>query len=227
MDWFKGLVNSGSFTTPGPSIDSPDIDKRSVQYLSAIAQKLRKTLSGHTPSSSGSSLLSPLSSGAGTSGPTNLGTSPLVGNTTTGDQTRQKREKKETMVKCLRELVEILIWADNNNDSDVFELHLLLLKILNVAAEDDIVLELLRFYNVFFESVQAGSILYFFLSNNHINDVIGFKYNTKNEEILSYYMTLLKNLSLKMNPKTANLFYNEVSANRARYCAIRRGFIRE
>ncbi|KAJ3050218.1 Protein CL16A [Rhizophlyctis rosea] len=217
MEWLKGIVTSTPFAAGSPTLDDAVIEKHSVQYLSLIAQKLRKTLATATPANSGTNLLTPANAvgGAAAGTSTNLDAVGSGVGTLTVEQTRQRKERRDTIVRCLRELVEILIWADNNDSSDCFDffleqkLHLLLLKILHVSVEDDIVLELLRFYNVFFESVQAGSILYFFLSNNHINDVIAFKYNTKNDEILSYYMTLLKNLSLKMNAKTANLFYNE------------------
>lgn len=48
------------------------------------------------------------------------------------------------------------------------------------------------------------------LSNNHVNEVITHKFDFSDEEVLAYYISFLKTLSLKLNVHTIHFFYNEV-----------------
>ena len=50
----------------------------------------------------------------------------------------------------------------------------------------------------------------YLLSNNHINDLIVHKFDFSDEEVLAYYISFLKSLSLKLNDKTLQFFYNEI-----------------
>ncbi len=54
-------------------------------------------------------------------------------------------------------------------------------------------------------------ILDFLLSNNHINNIIVHKFDFNDEEIMAYYISFLKTLSLKLNGQTIHFFFNEVS----------------
>ncbi|EGF78131.1 hypothetical protein BATDEDRAFT_35767 [Batrachochytrium dendrobatidis JAM81] len=84
----------------------------------------------------------------------------------------------------MRDLAEVLVWSDNRNLDDCFALfieknvHQVLLNILKHAADfDGIILAVLRFFNVFLESVKSGNIMYFMLSNYYINDIISVPLN--------------------------------------------------
>ncbi|RKO86820.1 hypothetical protein BDK51DRAFT_27049, partial [Blyttiomyces helicus] len=128
---------------------------------------------------------------------------------------------REDLTNCLRELANLLVWADGDpGDAEILDsfieakIHIYLVKFLYLTEDDATILELLRFYNVFFESLRPGNFLWFFLSNSYMNDVISVKYNVENEEIASFVCTLLKNLSTKINPETASLFYNDVGRRR-------------
>lgn len=51
----------------------------------------------------------------------------------------------------------------------------------------------------------------YMLSNNHINNmIIAQSFDFKNQELLSYYMSFLKTLSLKLDTKYIHFFFNEV-----------------
>lgn len=52
----------------------------------------------------------------------------------------------------------------------------------------------------------------YLLSNNHVNEVICHKFDFSDEEVLAYYISFLKTLSLKLNKHTIHFFYNEVSS---------------
>ena len=50
----------------------------------------------------------------------------------------------------------------------------------------------------------------YLLSNNHINELITHKFDFSDDELLAYYISLLKTLSLKLNKSTLQFFFNEV-----------------
>jgi len=50
----------------------------------------------------------------------------------------------------------------------------------------------------------------YLLSNNHVNSIIVHKFDFSDEEVMAYYISFLKTLSLKLNAHTIHFFYNEV-----------------
>ena len=50
----------------------------------------------------------------------------------------------------------------------------------------------------------------YLLSNNHVNSIIVHKFDFSDEEVMAYYISFLKTLSLKLNAHTVHFFYNEV-----------------
>lgn len=52
----------------------------------------------------------------------------------------------------------------------------------------------------------------YLLSNNYVNSIIVHKFDFSDEEIMAYYISFLKTLSLKLNNHTVHFFYNEVSS---------------
>lgn len=53
----------------------------------------------------------------------------------------------------------------------------------------------------------------YLLSNNHVNSIIVHKFDFSDEEVMAYYISFLKTLSLKLNVHTVNFFYNVVSSS--------------
>lgn len=53
-------------------------------------------------------------------------------------------------------------------------------------------------------------VLDYLLSNNHVNSIIVHKFDFSDEEVMAYYISFLKTLSLKLNAHTIHFFYNEV-----------------
>ncbi|XP_063234490.1 protein CLEC16A homolog isoform X2 [Bacillus rossius redtenbacheri] len=51
--------------------------------------------------------------------------------------------------------------------------------------------------------------LNYLLSNNHVNSIIVHKFDFSDEEVMAYYISFLKTLSLKLNAHTIHFFYNE------------------
>ncbi|XKL62954.1 hypothetical protein PGB90_005318 [Kerria lacca] len=118
------------------------------------------------------------------------------------------------LVETLRSIAEILIWGDQN-DSSVFDFFLeknmlsFFLKILKQKCGSYVCVQLLQTLNILFENIRNETSLYYLLSNNHVNSIIVHKFDFSDEEVMAYYISFLKTLSLKLNCHTIHFFYNE------------------
>ncbi|XP_072931785.1 protein CLEC16A homolog [Epargyreus clarus] len=134
----------------------------------------------------------------------------LCKNTTVSESNRG------TLVESLRCIAEILIWGDQN-DSSVFDFFLeknmlsYFLKIMRqkCGGSSYVCVQLLQTLNILFENIRNETSLYYLLSNNHVNSIIVHKFDISDEEVMAYYISFLKTLSLKLNNHTIHFFYNE------------------
>ncbi|XP_041085713.1 protein CLEC16A-like isoform X9 [Polyodon spathula] len=140
----------------------------------------------------------------------------LTKNTTVTDHNRN------LLIETIRSITEILIWGDQN-DSSVFDFFLeknmfaFFLNILRQKSGRYVCVQLLQTLNILFENISHETSLYYLLSNNHVNSIIVHKFDFSDEEIMAYYISFLKTLSLKMNNHTVHFFYNEHSNDFALY----------
>ncbi|KAL1130694.1 hypothetical protein AAG570_011935 [Ranatra chinensis] len=118
------------------------------------------------------------------------------------------------LVETLRSIAEILIWGDQN-DSSVFDFFLeknmlsFFLNILKQKCGSYVCVQLLQTLNILFENIRSETSLYYLLSNNHVNLIIVHKFDFSDEEVMAYYISFLKTLSLKLNGHTIHFFYND------------------
>ncbi|XP_064087079.1 protein CLEC16A homolog isoform X3 [Macrobrachium nipponense] len=121
---------------------------------------------------------------------------------------------RELLVETLRSIAEILIWGDQN-DSSVFDFFLeknmlsYFLRIMRQKCGSYVCVQLLQTLNILFENIRNETSLYYLLSNNHVNSIIVHKFDFSDEEVMAYYISFLKTLSLKLNIHTIHFFYNE------------------
>ncbi|KAK5885247.1 hypothetical protein CesoFtcFv8_018976 [Champsocephalus esox] len=140
----------------------------------------------------------------------------LTKNTTVTDHNRN------LLVETIRSITEILIWGDQN-DSSVFDFFLeknmfaFFLNILRQKSGRYVCVQLLQTLNILFENISHETSLYYLLSNNHVNSIIVHKFDFSDEEIMAYYISFLKTLSLKLNTHTVHFFYNEHTNDFALY----------
>ncbi|KAJ6244002.1 hypothetical protein M0813_21260 [Anaeramoeba flamelloides] len=117
------------------------------------------------------------------------------------------------LVETLREISELMIWGDQHNERffDWFlEKNIIgwFLKFLAQNSPTSIKIQLLQTLSIMIENIKSEKSIYFLLSNNHINSIITHQFDFSNDEVLAYYISFLKALSLKVNNKTIKLFYN-------------------
>ncbi|CAF0812734.1 unnamed protein product [Brachionus calyciflorus] len=121
---------------------------------------------------------------------------------------------KDLLIETLRSISEILIWGDQN-DSGVFDFFLekqmitFFLHYMKQKYGRYICVQLLQTLNILFENIRHETSLYFLLSNNHINNIILNKFDFSDEEVMAYYISFLKTLSLKLNNHSIHFFFNE------------------
>lgn len=72
-----------------------------------------------------------------------------------------------------------------------------------------ICVQLLQTLNILFENIRNETSLYFLLSNNHINNIIFHRFDFSDEEVMAYFISFLKTLSLKLNRHSIHFFFNE------------------
>ncbi|KAK3607429.1 hypothetical protein CHS0354_035123 [Potamilus streckersoni] len=129
---------------------------------------------------------------------------------------------RSLLVETLRSISEILIWGDQN-DSSVFDFFLeknmlsFFLRYLRQKSGRYICVQLLQTLNILFENISNETSLYYLLSNNHVNSIIVHKFDFSDEEVMAYYISFLKTLSLKLNRHTIHFFYNEHTNDFALY----------
>ncbi|RUS88412.1 hypothetical protein EGW08_003808 [Elysia chlorotica] len=131
-------------------------------------------------------------------------------------------QNRSLLVETLRSISEILIWGDQN-DSSVFDFFLeknmlsFFLRYLQQKFGRYICVQLLQTLNILFENIRNETSLYYLLSNNHVNSIIVHKFDFSDEEVMAYYISFLKTLSLKLNKHTIHFFYNEHTNDFALY----------
>ena len=62
--------------------------------------------------------------------------------------------------------------------------------------------QIIQTMSILVQNITNDTYFYYLLSNNHINEIICHPFNLANEDILSYYVSFLKMLSLKLNEAT-------------------------
>jgi len=121
---------------------------------------------------------------------------------------------RSLLVETLRSVTEILIWGDQN-DSSVFDFFLeknmlsFFLRIMKQKCGSFVCVQLLQTLNILFENIRNETSLYYLLSNNHVNCIIVHKFDFSDEEVMAYYISFLKTMSLKLNVHTIHFFFNE------------------
>uniref|UniRef100_A0A1I8HEU6 FPL domain-containing protein n=1 Tax=Macrostomum lignano TaxID=282301 RepID=A0A1I8HEU6_9PLAT len=123
-------------------------------------------------------------------------------------------QNSSLLVEALRSMSEILIWGDQNDDT-VFDFFLeksllsFFLSYMKQKSGGYICVQLLQTLNILFENISKEASIYYLLSNNHVNSIISHRFDFSDEEVMAYYISFLKTLSLKLNRHTIHFFYNE------------------
>ena len=149
---------------------------------------------------------------------------------------------RDALVETFREIAELMIWGDQNEPSffDAFvEMRTLthFSRFINQQARhraahrqgqparggSHLTLQLLQTLSIMVQNIQLETSLFYLFSNNHVNELIECDFDFDDEEVMAYYISLLKTISLKLNPATVQFFFDYgVWASRAETRSARR-----
>eukprot|EP00434_Breviolum_minutum_P021630 symbB.v1.2.019091.t1/scaffold1550.1/size112250/1 len=127
-------------------------------------------------------------------------------------------EQTESAVEVIRQMTEALLWGEQNDDNDNFfdffcEKSILsdFVRILGRNVPKTVKVQLLQSLSMLIQNIRRPTSLYYLFSNNYVNQLIATQFDWSDEEILSYYISFLKSLALRLNQETIKFFFNERS----------------
>jgi protein CLEC16A len=123
---------------------------------------------------------------------------------------------KALVVETIRSIAEYMIWGDQN-EPRIFDfflennimvyLHKVLLAPGNRSGE--VGKQVLQTLSIIIQNVRSETGIFFLFSNNHINNILDLEFDFEDEEVLGYYISFLKTISLKLNKRTVHFFFDD------------------
>nr|XP_027188555.1 protein TRANSPARENT TESTA 9-like isoform X3 [Cicer arietinum] len=98
---------------------------------------------------------------------------------------------KDFVIEALRSIAELVTYGDQH-DPSFFE-------------TISIPLQLLQTVSIMIQNLQSEHAIYYMFSNEHMNYLITYAFDFRNEELLSYYISFLRAISGKLNKNTISL----------------------
>lgn len=70
----------------------------------------------------------------------------------------------------------------------------------------DVAKQVLQTLGIIIQNIKSETGIFFLFSNNHVNNIVAIRFDFEDEEVLGYYISFLKAISLKLNPSTVQFF---------------------
>ncbi|KAK3274368.1 hypothetical protein CYMTET_17444 [Cymbomonas tetramitiformis] len=120
---------------------------------------------------------------------------------------------KDIVVEALRSISELMIWGDQHNPSffDFFAekqvlAHFLRLVSHRKSRRGGVATQILQTLSIMIQNIKSDHAIYYLFSNNYLNEIISHRFDLHDEELLAYYISFLKTISLKLNECTVQCF---------------------
>jgi hypothetical protein len=124
------------------------------------------------------------------------------------------------VVETLKQISELMVYGDKNNAERFFEVFCernMLRTFVDLFQEgggahgnprhDEVRVQVLQTVSILLMNIANQRSLFYLLSNNFVNELISSPFDMNHEELLGYYISLLKTLSLSFNRDTIQFFY--------------------
>lgn len=117
---------------------------------------------------------------------------------------------KDFVIEALRSIAELITYGDQH-DTNFFEFFMEkqvmgeFVRILKISRTMIISLQLLQTMSIVIQNLKSEHSIYYLFSNEHINCLITYSFDFRNEELLSYYISFLRAISGKLNKNTISL----------------------
>lgn len=117
---------------------------------------------------------------------------------------------KDFVIEALRSIAELITYGDQH-DSAFFEYFMEkqvmgeFVRVLKISRTITVSLQLLQTISIMIQNLKSEHAIYYMFSNEHINYLITYSFDFRNEELLSYYISFLRAISGKLNRNTISL----------------------
>ncbi|KAK9825468.1 hypothetical protein WJX81_005951 [Elliptochloris bilobata] len=123
---------------------------------------------------------------------------------------------RETVVEALRSIAELMIWGDQH-DARFFDYfaennllaHFTAFLVQRSNRQGDVAKQVLQTLSILIQNIRSTTAIFYLFSNNHVNEIIALRFDFEDDEVLGYYINLLKTVSLKLNSSTVQFFYQD------------------
>ncbi|XP_073151832.1 protein TRANSPARENT TESTA 9 isoform X2 [Henckelia pumila] len=117
---------------------------------------------------------------------------------------------KDFVIEALRSIAELITYGDQH-DAAFFELFMEkqvlgeFVRILRTSKTVIVSVQLLQTMSIMIQNLKNEHSIYYMFSNEHVNYLITYPFDFRNEELLSYYISFLRAISGKLNKDTISL----------------------
>ncbi|KAL1819918.1 hypothetical protein ACET3Z_014787 [Daucus carota] len=117
---------------------------------------------------------------------------------------------KDFVIEALRSIAELITYGDQH-DASFFEFFMEkqvmgeFVRVLRISKTVIISLQLLQTVSIMIQNLKSEHSIYYMFSNEFINYLITYKFDFRNEELVSYYISFLRAISGKLNKNTISL----------------------
>lgn len=122
---------------------------------------------------------------------------------------------RAVVVETIRSIAEYMIWGDQHEPRlfDFFLENNIMLYLQHVLMQPanrtgEVAKQVLQTLSIIIQNVRSETAVFFLFSNNHINNIVDLDFDFEDDEVLGYYISFLKTISLKLNPGTVHFFIN-------------------
>ncbi|KAL3642809.1 hypothetical protein CASFOL_013624 [Castilleja foliolosa] len=119
---------------------------------------------------------------------------------------------KDFVIEALRSVSELITYGDQH-DAAYFEFFMEkqvmgeFVRILKISRTLTVSLQLLQTMSIMIQNLKSDHSIYYMFSNEHVNYLITYQFDFRNEELLSYYISFLRAISGKLNKDTISLLF--------------------
>jgi len=118
--------------------------------------------------------------------------------------------EEEALREILRKISEMIVYGEKDESMfDYFcEKNILskFVDIVNTSSSSEVKTQVIQTMCIIIQNMKNKTSLYFVLSGNHINKLINYAYDFSDEELRANFISLLRALTLKLNPETVQFF---------------------
>ncbi|KAH6794191.1 CLEC16A-like protein [Perilla frutescens var. hirtella] len=117
---------------------------------------------------------------------------------------------KDFVIEALRSIAELITYGDQH-DPAYFEFFMEkqvmgeFVRILRICKSLIVSRQLLQTMSIMIQNLKSDHSIYYMFSNEHVNYLINYPFDFRNEELLSYYISFLRAISGKLNKDTISL----------------------